>query len=214
MVKPKLQIACDHLDLPSALKDIKKIGDIVDIIEVGTILMLQTGAEAIRCLRAMYPHKKIVADTKCADAGNVVARNCKIAGADIMTAICAATIPTLKAAAKEIDEIQIELYGDWQAEQEDKWLEVGINHVIYHQSRDVLSSTKTWGKSDLYKVRRLVDKGFRVSVTGGVNREILSLFEEIDVDTFIIGRSITSTDDSVLAAKQFQNEIKKLWGES
>ncbi|MGX7415661.1 3-keto-L-gulonate-6-phosphate decarboxylase, partial [Aerococcus christensenii] len=33
MSLPKLQIACDHNDLASALADIKAVGDVVDIIE-------------------------------------------------------------------------------------------------------------------------------------------------------------------------------------
>ena len=69
MTRPNLQVALDHSDLPSAIKAIKTVGDIVDIIEVGTILILQAGDQAVRCIRAMYPDKTIVADTKCADAG-------------------------------------------------------------------------------------------------------------------------------------------------
>ena len=48
MSLPKLQIACDHSDLPSALADIKAVGDIVDILEVGTVLLLQVGDEAVK----------------------------------------------------------------------------------------------------------------------------------------------------------------------
>lgn len=43
--------------------------------------------EAVRCLRALYPNKTILADTKCADAGGTVAKNCADAGADWMTVI-------------------------------------------------------------------------------------------------------------------------------
>lgn len=60
----------------------------------------------------MYPDKKIVADTKCADAGGTVAENVQKAGADWTTVICCATIPTMKAAAEKIEEVQVELYGD------------------------------------------------------------------------------------------------------
>ena len=102
MSLPKLQIACDHSELSSALADVKHVGDVVDIIEAGTILLLQEGEKVLRYFRALYPDKKIVADTKCADAGGTVAKNCADAGADYMTVICAATIPTMKAAAKEI----------------------------------------------------------------------------------------------------------------
>ena len=85
----------------------------------------------------MFPNKTIVADTKCADAGGTVARNVAQAGADFMTVICCATLPTMAAAQKEVRELQVELYGDWTMQQARQWRELGINQVIYHQSRDV-----------------------------------------------------------------------------
>lgn len=213
MTRPNLQIACDHSDLPSALADIKNVGDVVDIIEAGTILLLQTGDTTIKSFRALFPYKKIVADTKCADAGTTVARNCANAGADWMTVICAATIPTMKAAAKEISEVQVELYGDWTYEQAQQWLDAGISQAIYHQSRDALLAGETWGEKDLTKVKKLIDMGFRVSVTGGLNVDTLKLFEGIDVYTFITGRGITAAENPRQAALDFMAEIKRIWGE-
>ena len=212
MSLPNLQIACDHSDLASALKDIKNVGDVVDIIEASTILILQGGQEVIKCFRALYPDKRIIADTKCADAGSTVAKNCADAGADWMTCICCATIPTMKAANREIDEVQVELYGDWTYEQAQQWLDAGISQVIYHQSRDALLAGETWGEKDLNKVRKLVDMGFRVSVTGGLNVDTLKLFKGVNVYTFIAGRGITQAENPRQAAIDFKEEIKRIWG--
>ncbi|OFI46608.1 3-keto-L-gulonate-6-phosphate decarboxylase [Floricoccus penangensis] len=213
MAKPNLQIALDHSDLPSALKDVKNVGDIVDILEVGTILVLQEGDQAIKCVRAMYPEKTIVADTKCADAGTTVAGNVAKAGADWMTVICAATIPTMKAAAKEVKDLQVELYGEWTYDQAQEWLDAGIDQAIYHQSRDALFAGETWGEKDLTKVKKLIDMGFRVSVTGGLDVDTLKLFEGIPVYTFITGRGITAAENPAKAAQAFQDELIRLWGE-
>lgn len=212
MSLPKLQIACDHSDLASALSDIKAVGDVVDIIEAGTILLLQEGYYPVKCFRALYKDKIIVGDAKCADAGGTVAKNLKDAGATFMTCICSATIPTMKAAAKEIDEVQVELYGDWTYEQAKEWLDAGINQAIYHQSRDALLAGETWGEKDLIKVKKLVDMGFKVSVTGGLTVDTLELFKGINVYTFIAGRGITKADDPRQAALDFQNKIKEIWG--
>lgn len=210
-MKPNLQVALDNNTLESALADVREVGNIVDIVEAGTILILQEGTKSVKSLKALFPDKTVIADTKCADAGGTVAKNMADAGANWMTCICSATIPTMEAANKEIDEIQVELYGNWTKEDAQKWLDAGISQAIYHQSRDALLSGETWGKKDLDKVKMLVDMGFRVSVTGGLTVDTLKLFKGVNVYTFIAGRAITKADDPAKAATDLQNEIKRIW---
>ena len=212
MAKPLLQIALDNNTLSDAIRSISQVGHEVDIIEAGTILCLAEGMEAVRCLRALYPNKIILADTKCADAGGTVAKNCADAGADWMTVICSATIPTMKAALKEVKDLQVELYGDWTFEHAKQWKEAGLSQAVYHQSRDALLAGETWGEKDLNKIRKLVEMGFKVSVTGGLEKETLKLFKGIDVYTFIAGRGIREASDPAQAAREFKEEIDKYWG--
>lgn len=211
MSKPKLQIALDSQSLSEALETVREVGDVVDVIEVGTVLCLQDGMEPVRAIRALYPEKTILADTKCADAGKTVAKNCKDAGADWMTVICCATIPTMEAANKEIDELQVELYGDWTFDQAEQWKNIGIEQVVYHQSRDALLSGQTWGEKDLDKIKKLVDMGFKVSVTGGLDVNTLDLFKGIKVHAFIAGRGIAKADDPRKAAEDFKKKIEEIF---
>lgn len=211
MSKPKLQIALDSQSLSEALETVREVGDVVDVIEVGTVLCLQDGMEPVRAIRALYPEKTILADTKCADAGKTVAKNCKDAGADWMTVICCATIPTMEAANKEIDELQVELYGDWTFDQAEQWMDIGIDQVVYHQSRDALLSGQTWGEKDLDKIKKLVDMGFKVSVTGGLDVNTLDLFKGIKVHAFIAGRGIAKADDPRKAAEDFKKKIEEIF---
>ena len=211
MARPLLQIALDNNTLSDAIRSISQVGNEVDVIEAGTILCLAEGMEAVRCLRALYPSKTILADTKCADAGGTVAKNCADAGADWMTVICSATIPTMKAALKEVADLQVELYGDWTFEHAKQWKEAGLSQVVYHQSRDALLAGETWGEKDLNKIKKLVEMGFKVSVTGGLEKETLKLFKGIDVYTFIAGRGIREASDPAQAARDFKEEIAKYW---
>ena len=211
MTLPNLQVALDHSDTKSAVAAAVAVGNEVDIIEAGTVLLLEAGGDAVEIIREIFPDKLIIADTKCADAGGTVAKNAQQRGANWMTCICSATIETMIAAKEAIDEVQVELYGNWTFEDAKKWLDAGINQAIYHQSRDALLAGETWGDKDLKKVQKLIDMGFKVSVTGGLNVETLELFKGIDVYTFIAGRGITEADDPVQAAKEFQDKIKELW---
>lgn len=211
-MRPLLQVALDNNTLSDALKSANALGEVVDVLEAGTILCLQEGMEAVRCLRALFPEKIILADTKCADAGGTVAKNCKVAGANWMTVICSATIPTMKAALKEIDDLQVELYGDWTYEHAKQWKEAGLSQVVYHQSRDALLAGETWGKKDLDKVQGLIDMGFKVSVTGGLELETLKLFKGMDIYCFIAGRSLRDAKDPKEEGRKWQEEISKIWG--
>ncbi|ATO56324.1 3-keto-L-gulonate-6-phosphate decarboxylase [Loigolactobacillus coryniformis subsp. coryniformis] len=208
---PNLQIALDQNTLEDALGIVKQAGPAVDVVEAGTILQLQVGNVAIKCLRKMFPDKIVVSDTKCADAGGTVARNSREAGADWMTVICAATIPTMKSAKKELSDLQVELYGDWTWEQAKAWRKAGIDQAVYHQSRDALLAGEVWGPKDLKVVKQLIDLGFKVSVTGGLNVDTIKLFKGVPVFTFIAGRAITGADDPYIAAKKLKDEIKKYW---
>lgn len=215
---PNLQVALDHSDLKEAIKAAVSVGHEVDIIEAGTVCLLQVGSTLVEVLHNLFPEKTIVADTKCADAGGTVAKNNAICGAKWMTCICSATLPTMKAALKAIQdvhgeqgEIQVELYGNWTFEQAQTWIDAGISQVIYHQSRDALLAGETWGEKDLNKVKKLIEMGFRVSVTGGLDVATLKLFEGIDIFTFIAGRGITESSNPAEAAREFKAEILRIW---
>ncbi|EFY09469.1 3-keto-L-gulonate-6-phosphate decarboxylase UlaD [Erysipelothrix rhusiopathiae] len=214
MNRPRLQVALDYSNLEDGIAAAVAVGCAVDIVEAGTIMLLQTGMQATRILRKLFPDKIIVADTKCADAGGTVAKNCKDNGATWMTCICSATLPTIKAALREIDEVQIELYGDWTMEQAVNWRQCGVKHLIYHQSRDALFSGTSWEPSDLKRIQKLIEMGFEISVTGGLNLETLKLFKGMNIGTFIVGRSITESESPGTRAQAFQNKISELWCDS
>ena len=147
-----------------------------------------------------------------ADAGGHVGKVANDAGADWMTCINAATVPTMAQAQKQI-EVQVELYEGWDNEKRaQEWLDNGIDQVVYHQSRDAKAAGQVWGEKDLNSVKKLIDMGFKVSVTGGVKPEVLKLFAGVPVYCFIAGRAIHGADDPHAAAMAFKNEIDRIWG--
>ena len=107
MSLPMLQVALDNQTLSHAYETTRLIAEEVDIIEVGTILCVGEGVRAVRDLKALYPHKIVLADAKIADAGKILSRMCFEANADWVTVICCADINTAKGAldvAKEFNE--------------------------------------------------------------------------------------------------------------
>ncbi|WEV38869.1 3-dehydro-L-gulonate-6-phosphate decarboxylase [Lactobacillus sp. ESL0680] len=212
MAIPKLQIALDSDNTAQAISVLRKVEDLIDVVEAGTILVYRDGLSAVRNLRAVAPDKIVLADVKCADAGTKCGKSCKDAGADWMTCINAATVPTMSNAQKEI-EVQVELYEGWDdPNRMQEWLDNGIHQVVYHQSRDAKFAGQKWSEQDVENVKNLIKMGFKVSVTGGVHPEILKLFKGVPVYTFIAGRAIREADDPRAVAQQFKDEINNIWG--
>ena len=212
MALPMLQVALDCESTAEALNVARQVMDQVDVLETGTILCYQDGVKAVSALRAVGPDKIVLADVKCADAGTKFCKASKDAGADWMTCINAATVPTMVNARKEI-EVQVELYEGWDnKERMQEWLNNGIDQVVYHQSRDAKFAGQKWGEKDVANVKALIDMGFKVSVTGGVHPEVLKLFKDLPVYCFIAGRDIRNAEDPHARAKQYKDEIKRIWG--
>ena len=54
---PKLQVALDSDNTAQAIEVLRKVEDVIDVVEAGTILVYKDGLSAVRNLRAMAPDK-------------------------------------------------------------------------------------------------------------------------------------------------------------
>ena len=219
MAKPLLQIALDNLTIQDAIANVEKVKDHIDIIEVGTILISSKGTDAIKEISQKYPDKIIVADGKIADAGAIFAKMFFENGADFTTCICAAEIPTIAGVQKlaktygKDKDTQIELTSNFTWEQVKAWKEeANVNQVVWHRSRDAQASGVNWSQHDLDSIKKLIDMGFKVTVTGGITVEDVEFFKDLPIYIFIAGRSIRDAKDPAQAAREFQEAIAKHYG--
>jgi 3-dehydro-L-gulonate-6-phosphate decarboxylase len=214
MNKPLLQIALDTYDLPSALGPLQKAHQQIDVIEVGTILCLSEGMEAVRVIRSLYPDKPVLADVRIAEAGSIISKMAFEAGANWVSVVSGATMTTAEVVQKEAEkhsgEVQIELIDGWTWEMARQWRDIGIQQVITHRSRDAeAAGNLTWSDRDFDEIRELANMGFKVTVTGGVKSKDIPLFAGVPVYIFIAGRAIRGADDPAAAAKEFQHIIRQ-----
>ena len=217
MSRPKLQLALDTFDLPSALAPIQQAKNHIDVVEAGTILCYAEGMHAVRALRALYPEKILLADVRIAEAGSIIAKLAYEAGADWVSVVSGATLTTLAVvldvAKKHGGEVQLELIDGWTWEDAAQWRELGVQWVITHRSRDGEAvENLSWKERDFDEMRRLSEMGFKVSVAGGVKTEDLPRFKGIPVDLFTVGRAIREADDPAVAARDFQDAIAQTYG--
>jgi 3-dehydro-L-gulonate-6-phosphate decarboxylase len=217
MTAPKLQLALDTFDLPSALGPLQKAAPYLDVIEVGTILCFAEGMRAVREIRSLFPEKTVLADVRIVEAGGLISKMAFEAGANWVSVVSGAALSTMEAVAKEAQkhngDVQIELFDRWTEEDAHEWLNLGIRQVITHRSRDGEAKGElTWNQTDFNEIKRLSDMGFQVTVTGGISMPDITLFAGVPVFVFIVGRGIYKDEHPDIAARSFRETIQATFG--
>jgi 3-dehydro-L-gulonate-6-phosphate decarboxylase len=212
-----LQLALDFATLPPAIVMAAKASEHVDILEIGTPLCKSAGLEAIRSIREVCPDKLILADFKTPDVGGLEAQMAFDSGADMMTVIGGAPMATVQSALETANkygkEMLMELTGvrDIIA-RATEWRQVGVERMVYHRGWDEEAYNRQWGQDDLDTIQRLIDMGFKVTVTGGLKAETLPFFKDLGVSVVITGRAIHAAPDPNASALNIRSTIHQLWG--
>lgn len=209
MEKPKLQIALDNLCVEDALYTMRNgLDEVVDIIEVGTYLILMEGVRAIRILRAAFPDKLLVADYNSVDP----AFEALVLQQDAQFNTVNAVMPDemMRASieqAKQRGQIaQICLYDDrLDLEAARRWKEMGAEYFVYTNYHDA------WLAADIENVRQLCSMGYHVSIADGVTEQTLEMFRGVPLYAVVMGGAIRKAPDPVAAARKIQEKIKELW---
>ena len=215
-MNPQLQLALDYISLPKAIVMAALVAPEVDIIEIGTPLCKAAGLEAIRSIREICPDKLILADFKAPDVGGLEATMAFDAGADMMTVIGGATLATveqaLTVARARGKEMLMELTGVRDIlERAVEWREIGVERIVYHREWDAQSAGRQWTEADKETIFKLIDMGFKLTVTGGLTLELLPFFADLPVSVLICGRGIREASDPRAAAHEMRLAIAQLW---
>ena len=213
---PLLQLALDYISLPKAIVMAATVAPEVDIIEIGTPLCKAAGLEAIRSIREICPDKLILADFKAPDVGGLEATMAFEAGADMMTVIGGATLATveqaLTVARERGKEMLMELTGVRDIlERAGEWSQIGVERIVYHREWDAQSAGRQWTEADKVTISKLIDMGFKVTVTGGLTTELLPFFADLPISVLICGRGIREAADPRAAAHLMRFAITQLW---
>lgn len=211
----RLQLALDVTSTEAALQALQPTAQDVDVIEVGTVLCLSAGMEAVRCIRAVYPAHTVLADVRIAEAGSLLAALALDAGADWVSVVSGAPLSTVAAVAKVVRErdadMQIELSDGWTWDYVRASLELGVRQFIVKRSRDAeAAGDLSWGRGDLNAIDALHSEGAVVSMTGGLTPQEISRMGAVPADIFIAGRGIYAAADPAAAVREYRSAIDDL----
>ena len=207
----KLQLALDAFKLKDALSLAEKVKDFVDIIEIGTPLILESGMEAVRCFRMMFPDMAILADIKIMDAGKLAASAAFRAGADYITVLGVTDILTMKECVAAANELGKKIVADMIcvtdiASKIHELEQHGVHGIAVHTGVD--QQKAGWTPLDDLQITKAHAKTAEISVAGGIGLETIPDYAALQPDILIVGGAIGFAPDPEKAAKAIFAKIK------
>jgi len=206
----KLQLALDVFSLNDALVLTGKVKDYIDIIEIGTPFLLEEGMSAVRQFRSNFPDKKIFADTKIMDAGELEAASAIQAGADYVTVLAVTDIATVEACVSTANKYGKEIIADMicvdDIPAKVRQLEAaGVHGIAVHTGVDQQKMGRT--PLDDLKVIKEHCKNADIYVAGGISLKTVLSYAEHKPDVLIVGGAVGSAANPVEEAKNIRMEL-------
>lgn len=205
-----LQVALDFVDMERALKVAREVSSSVDWVEAGTPLIKSVGIDAIRQLKKAFPKKKIVADLKIADTGDIETEMAAKAGADIVTVLGAVdeqTIVHSVEAAKNFGcEVMVDMLNVADIEGVAKRAEeIGADYILVHTGID----QQMVGKDVFTDLKRAASAvKIPIAVAGGLTPENVRQVMANGGSIIIAGGAITKSPDTKKTAARFKEAMK------
>ena len=192
----KLQVAFDLQSSDEILNFLEKNGDLIDIIEIGTPLIIKEGLKSVLKIKKKFPKQTVLADLKIMDAGLLEAQIGFDAGADIVTVLGLASTKTLngvkQAAVKNEKEVMVDMIN--HPCPENKWnelknMEMGL--CCLHTAND---DTKD-GETPLNDLERFYNLhgGKNIAVAGGINPDMIRKINSFHPEIVIVGGYIANS---------------------
>lgn len=208
----KLQLALDLVNIPEAIEVVKEVESYIDIVEIGTPIVINEGLRAVKEMKAAFPGLTVLADLKIMDAGGYEIMKASEAGADIITVLGATDDMTIKGAVEEAEkqgkEILVDMINVKNIEQRAKEIDaLGVDYICVHTGYD-LQAVGQNSFEDLQTIKRAVTNA-KTAVAGGIKLETLPEVIKAGPDLVIVGGGITTQDDKKAVAAQMQKLIKQ-----
>ena len=209
----KLQLAYDLGTYEELYAFIEEIEESIDIIEIGTPIILREGVSQIENVKRRFPDKLIFADLKIMDAGKLEADIGFQAGADMVSVLGLASKKTIEAAKKSAIQWNRKIMIDMINLQDPimKWtdfMKMGMDYGCLHTAHDDVTD----GENSLEMVKKFYEThgGQHISIAGGIDPEKIRNLKSCQPEILVVGSYITNALDPSKAVKtilQVMNEI-------
>ncbi|MGO8787220.1 MAG: 3-hexulose-6-phosphate synthase [Terriglobia bacterium] len=211
-----LQVAIDALSLQQALDIVGKIYPHVDIVEIGTPLIIAEGLNALETIKAKFPNKKYLADLKIMDAGRIEAAIAFKRGADIVTVLAAADDLTVRGALEAAEAHGGQLMADLINVRDPmaravELCSMQVPIICLHTAFD----RRGLGKDSLHSleaIRPVV--GCQLAIAGGLTSDTVGHALAKGADIIVVGGGIADQPDPGQAARAIVKQLDEWIGRS
>ena len=191
----KLQVAFDLQSSDEVLNFLEKNGDLIDIVEIGTPLIMEEGLKSVLKIKKKFPKQTILADLKIMDAGLLEAQIGFDAGADIVTVLGLASKKTLssvkQAAVKNRRKVMVDMINHPFPEK--KWhelMKMGMDYCCLHTAHDDTQDGRT-PLNDLEHFYNL-HGGNNIAVAGGIKPDMIRKIKSFRPEIVVVGSYIAN----------------------
>lgn len=212
VIKLELQLALDLVNIPEAKALVKEVEAYIDIVEIGTPVVINEGLHAVKAIKEAFPNLKVLADLKIMDAGGYEVMKAVEAGADIVTVLGVAEDSTIRGAVEEAAKtnrkILVDMISVKNIEERAKELDaLGVDYICVHSGYDTQAEGKN-SFEELTAIKRVV-KNAKTAIAGGIKLSTLPEVIAAKPDLIIVGGGITGHDNIQTAASQMRQLIKQ-----
>lgn len=207
----ELQLALDLVNIPEAINLVREVEEHIDIVEIGTPVVINEGLHAVKAVKEAFPNLKVLADLKIMDAAGYEVMKASEAGADIITILGTAEDMSIKGAVEEAKKQGKKILVDMIAVKDlagrAKELDaMGVDYICVHTGYDLQAVGKN-SFEDLHTIKSVV-KNAKTAIAGGIKLETLPEAIKEQPDLIIVGGGITGQADKKAAAAKMQQMIK------
>lgn len=207
----ELQLALDLVDIQGAKEIVNEVAAYVDVVEIGTPVIINEGLRAVKELKAAYPHVKVLADLKIMDAGGYEVMKASEAGADIITVLGVSDDTTISGAVAEARKQGTKIMVDMinvpdMAKRAQEIDALGVDYICVHSGYDHQADGKN-SLEDLAIIKQVV-KQAKTAIAGGIKLNTLPEVLEAKPDLVIVGGGITGQENRQAAAAEMKRLVQ------
>jgi 3-hexulose-6-phosphate synthase len=208
----KLQLALDLVDIPGAIELVKEVENHIDVVEIGTPVVINEGLKAVKEVKAAFPNLTVLADLKIMDAAGYEVSQASAAGADIITILGTAEDESIKGAVEEAKKQGKQILADMIAVKDiaaraKELDELGVDYICVHTGYDLQAVGKN-SFEDLQTIKGVV-KNAKTAIAGGIKLDTLPEVIKVQPDLVIVGGGITGQADKKAVAAKMQQMINQ-----